>query len=187
MNKNEEKNGAVRIIGDDGTVMAEGETIEECMKALSYPENDPRNPAYKRVLVRPPFSVKRLVANIFVPLAVAGLLGVALYFTVCLLLNTYGMGAERNEALVWGITAGVPSGLIFLYVFMRLKSIAIWAIKTYQHFASDETRKACRFEPSCSEYAIMAIEKYGFWKGGVKSVKRLLRCRPPYGGYDPLD
>lgn len=46
----------------------------------------------------------------------------------------------------------------------------------------------CRFRPTCSEYAIQAIEKYGFIKGGLKASHRLLRCNPwNKGGYDPLN
>ena len=45
----------------------------------------------------------------------------------------------------------------------------------------------CRFKPTCSEYAIKAIEKYGIIKGGRKAVWRVLRCNPwNKGGYDPL-
>lgn len=46
---------------------------------------------------------------------------------------------------------------------------------------------ACRFTPTCSEYAEEAIKKYGIFKGGVKSVKRVLKCNPlSKPGYDPL-
>jgi len=45
----------------------------------------------------------------------------------------------------------------------------------------------CRFHPTCSEYAIQAIEKYGFLKGGIKAVWRVLRCNPfNPGGEDPV-
>lgn len=45
----------------------------------------------------------------------------------------------------------------------------------------------CRFHPTCSEYAIQAIEKYGFIKGGAKGVWRVLRCNPwSKGGIDPV-
>jgi putative membrane protein insertion efficiency factor len=44
----------------------------------------------------------------------------------------------------------------------------------------------CRFTPSCSQYAIDAIDKYGPWRGGRKAVGRICRCRPGGGrGYDP--
>lgn len=45
----------------------------------------------------------------------------------------------------------------------------------------------CRFHPTCSEYAIQAIEKYGFFRGGAKAFWRVLRCNPfNSGGHDPL-
>ena len=45
----------------------------------------------------------------------------------------------------------------------------------------------CRFKPTCSEYAISAVEKYGIFKGGGKAIWRILRCNPwNKGGYDPL-
>ena len=44
----------------------------------------------------------------------------------------------------------------------------------------------CRFRPTCSDYAIAAITKYGLVKGGVKAIWRVLRCHPwGQGGYDP--
>jgi putative membrane protein insertion efficiency factor len=46
---------------------------------------------------------------------------------------------------------------------------------------------ACRFYPSCSQYALDAIEKYGLGKGGMKAVARVARCSPlSGGGYDPV-
>ncbi|MBI4812544.1 membrane protein insertion efficiency factor YidD [Candidatus Falkowbacteria bacterium] len=46
----------------------------------------------------------------------------------------------------------------------------------------------CRFQPTCSDYAISAIEKYGIIKGGVMASWRLLRCNPwNKGGYDPIE
>lgn len=45
----------------------------------------------------------------------------------------------------------------------------------------------CRFHPTCSEYAIQAVEKYGFIRGGFKAFWRVLRCNPfNTGGFDPL-
>ncbi|MDD4271245.1 MAG: membrane protein insertion efficiency factor YidD [Patescibacteria group bacterium] len=45
----------------------------------------------------------------------------------------------------------------------------------------------CRFHPTCSSYAIQAVEKYGFIRGGLKAVWRVLRCNPfNSGGFDPL-
>jgi len=45
----------------------------------------------------------------------------------------------------------------------------------------------CRFHPTCSDYAIQAVEKYGLVKGGIKAVWRVIRCNPfNSGGFDPL-
>jgi len=44
----------------------------------------------------------------------------------------------------------------------------------------------CRFQPTCSQYAIDAVQKYGPWRGGWMAVKRICRCHPFHrGGYDP--
>ncbi|MCK8816616.1 membrane protein insertion efficiency factor YidD [Natroniella sulfidigena] len=69
------------------------------------------------------------------------------------------------------------------------RKILLKIIRFYQVFISPlKLRKSCRFYPSCSEYAIRAIEKYGVLKGGIKAISRVLRCHPfNSGGYDPVD
>ncbi|MBR2615982.1 MAG: membrane protein insertion efficiency factor YidD [Clostridia bacterium] len=64
------------------------------------------------------------------------------------------------------------------------KSAVIWLVHLYQNKASDRTRLKCMFEPSCSEYMILAVEKYGVVRGVFKGIRRLLRCHPPNGGKD---
>lgn len=70
-----------------------------------------------------------------------------------------------------------------LVLLLTLKYIFIWFIKVYQRYAKSETRLRCCYTPSCSEYAILALKKYGLIFGSIKAVKRLLRCGPP-GGID---
>lgn len=69
-----------------------------------------------------------------------------------------------------------------------MKRILIFLIKIYRHQISPlKGVGTCRFIPTCSEYAMQAIEKYGALKGGYLAVRRLLRCRPGGGGgYDPV-
>lgn len=72
-----------------------------------------------------------------------------------------------------------------------MKSIAadilIFFVRIYRRFLSPLKGPTCRFYPTCSQYAIEALEKYGALKGGYLSVKRILKCHPFHsGGYDPL-
>ncbi|MBN1298889.1 MAG: membrane protein insertion efficiency factor YidD [Actinobacteria bacterium] len=67
-----------------------------------------------------------------------------------------------------------------------MKKALIFIIKIYKKFISPMLPKSCRFYPTCSEYAIDAINKYGVLKGSIKSIYRILRCNPfNKGGYDP--
>ena len=64
----------------------------------------------------------------------------------------------------------------------------IACIRFYQKFLSPLKRTHCKFTPTCSQYALEAIEKYGAVKGGWLAFKRLLRCNPFYKGdyFDPV-
>ena len=67
------------------------------------------------------------------------------------------------------------------------RSILLISIKFYQFCISPLTPAACRYVPTCSQYAVEAINKYGPLKGISLTIKRLLRCHPWGGsGYDPV-
>ncbi|MHB8125097.1 MAG: membrane protein insertion efficiency factor YidD [Desulfitobacteriaceae bacterium] len=60
-------------------------------------------------------------------------------------------------------------------------------IHLYQKYISPLKQPSCRFYPSCSDYAIQAIEKYGFFTGIRKSLIRIFKCHPFHpGGHDPI-
>lgn len=59
-------------------------------------------------------------------------------------------------------------------------------ILAYQQLWSAKRSEVCRHQPSCSQYALDAITAFGLWRGVGLAVKRILRCRPPYGGWDPV-
>ena len=64
--------------------------------------------------------------------------------------------------------------------------ILLFPLYFYRYFISPIIGPRCRFVPTCSEYAIESIQKYGFIKGGKLSVKRIIKCHPKGGsGYDP--
>ncbi len=69
-----------------------------------------------------------------------------------------------------------------------MRKIFVFLIRIYQKIISPFFPPSCRFYPSCSEYAVQALTKYGVFKGGAKAVWRILRCNPfNKGGYDPLE
>lgn len=68
-----------------------------------------------------------------------------------------------------------------------MKRVFVFLIKVYQRTISQALPPSCRFTPSCSQYGVEAIEKYGVLKGGWLTVKRISRCHPfNPGGYDPV-
>ncbi|MBX7173661.1 MAG: membrane protein insertion efficiency factor YidD [Pyrinomonadaceae bacterium] len=68
-----------------------------------------------------------------------------------------------------------------------MKFLMIELLKFYKAFLSPFLPPACRFEPTCSNYMMEAVEKYGFFRGTWMGIKRILRCQPfCAGGYDPV-
>lgn len=69
-----------------------------------------------------------------------------------------------------------------------MKQILIYVIRLYQKYISPlKGKSSCRFYPTCSQYAVEAITKYGALKGGAMAIWRILRCNPfGKGGYDPV-
>ena len=69
-----------------------------------------------------------------------------------------------------------------------MKSLLIFLVRCYQRFISPVLPPRCRFVPSCSAYAIEAIQKKGALRGTLMAAWRLLRCNPfCRGGYDPVE
>ncbi|MDR1839006.1 MAG: membrane protein insertion efficiency factor YidD [Treponema sp.] len=68
-----------------------------------------------------------------------------------------------------------------------MKNIALIIIRFYQQAISPHFPPVCRYYPSCSSYAYDAVNKYGFLRGCLMAVKRIMRCHPFHrGGYDPV-
>ncbi len=68
-----------------------------------------------------------------------------------------------------------------------LEKFIISSIKFYQKKISVNTRPRCRFTPTCSSYAITAVERFGAFKGSAMAIFRILRCNPFCKcGYDPV-
>ena len=125
-----------------------------------YSDQDPRSWNYVRTYTRPPLHPVRVAGG----LLLIGLL--------------YAAGIK--------LTGSVWPGLLTIAFFLVLqrKSIVVWFVKCYQHFAPIRVRSMCRYEPSCSEYMIRAVEKYGVVKGIQKGLDRINRCMHLGGGFD---
>jgi putative membrane protein insertion efficiency factor len=67
------------------------------------------------------------------------------------------------------------------------KQLLIAIIKIYRKYISPLKKPCCRYYPTCSEYALQAVSKHGFFKGSLMAAWRLLRCNPfSRGGIDPV-
>jgi hypothetical protein len=69
-----------------------------------------------------------------------------------------------------------------------VRKLAIAPIVLYQRLISPALPRHCKYEPTCSRYAVQAVEEYGILRGLVLAMWRLLRCNPwSHGGYDPIE
>jgi len=68
-----------------------------------------------------------------------------------------------------------------------MKKLAVMILQSYKRWVSPMFPPSCRYVPTCSEYAMEAVERYGILRGGALAAWRLLRCHPfVKGGYDPV-
>ena len=69
-----------------------------------------------------------------------------------------------------------------------MKKIVLWLIRFYQkNLSSMKSAPTCKYYPTCSQYALEAVERFGVFKGLLLAVWRILRCNPiSRGGYDPV-
>jgi putative membrane protein insertion efficiency factor len=102
--------------------------------------------------------------------------------TGCCLAEALGCGMDLllvAPSTLRRVRIGFPHG--------RLADRLIAAVRLYQREISPRRRPCCHFTPTCSGYAIEALERHGAWRGGRLTVRRLLRCRPGgVRGADPV-
>jgi putative membrane protein insertion efficiency factor len=136
-----------------------------------FPDTDPRSINYNRTLDFPDINWPILLSKIILPIPIT----VCLCLFLKLLFDTF---FARFIALV----------SVLVYSIFNIKKIILSSVKIYQRVAPQKIRLKCRFEPSCSQYMILAVEKYGAIKGVYKGIKRLSKCNNRgdglSGGYD---
>lgn len=139
-----------------------------CQALFDEDPLDPRSWNYKRNLVRPVIAWWRII--LFLLVVISGVC------CLCFVLMAFSVPSQYICLLC------IISVLLILFI--CLKRILICMVRIYQRFAPASLRNKCRFEPSCSEYMILSLNKYGLWRGLAKGINRIKRCNSKDGGYD---
>lgn len=142
--------------------------LNDIAQQLFTDENDPKSYCYIKKLNRPKIHWLKILLFFF-----SIIVGIIISFY-----TTYFLS---KSTLFSSAISGI---ILFLVLSLSAKKIIIHLIKIYQRYAPTSVREKCRFEPSCSEYMILAIEKHGLIKGVKKGINRLKRCNINNGGYD---
>lgn len=142
-----------------------GNSEEEAkMLAMLYIQN--KDNKENNTIERPTISFASYFYGVILPIII---------YSIMIILTIY----LKKNISVWIII------ISYLIVFLlTVKRFVILCILLYQRFAPDKIRNSCCFEPTCSNYMLQAIEKYGFWRGFFKGLYRLCRCHYPNGGID---
>lgn len=142
--------------------------LNEIAKELFMNKDDPASIYYKRHLVRPRINWFRLILHVFI-LTIAFIIAINIFLQI---------GIKPILSII------ITCAILFFYILLSMKKILIFLVHIYQRFSPDSIRMKCRFEPSCSQYMIMALEKYGVLKGLKLGLKRLRKCKIGNGGFD---
>lgn len=132
------------------------------------PKKDPKSILYDRKLTYPKVNWLRVFLHLIL-------------YLLSISLITFFIWFYSNNLL---LTILIPILLSILILIIRMKSLILFLLDLYQLLAPKKIRMRCRFEPSCSDYMKLAINKYGLIKGMKKGLDRLKRCKEPNGGYD---
>ncbi len=142
--------------------------IDRVAKIMLGDSDDPTSYNYKRRLNRP---LIRWGAIVLYCVLTLGCVAVLAFILIKL---------SVNERIINWICIATLTSIIAI----NLRRIIICLVRIYQRYAPDSIRNKCRFEPSCSEYMILSLKKYGVIKGLVKGIGRLIRCNINGGGFD---
>ena len=135
----------------------------------------------ERRLVRPNTNIKTALCSVLLFVLATGLFTwIAHFVFMSAGISWFSSSGARDfyNAHFFSSTAMLCAVVVFVEFVFCFKHATIGMVKLYQHYASEEVRRRCLFMPTCSEYAIMAVRKYGCIVGLWKSYYRLMyRCR----------
>lgn len=142
--------------------------IDRVAKIMLGDSNDPTSYNYKRRLNRPLIRWGAIV--LYCILTLVGIV------TLAFVLKALSVSEQT--------TSWICIVALIVITAINSKKILICFIQIYQRYAPASIRNKCRFEPSCSEYMILSLNKYGLCKGLLKGIRRLTRCNIHNGGFD---
>ncbi len=155
----------MKTIRFDETQLAQ---LDQIAEKLFNDESDPRSKNYKRLLIRPSINWIGFFSWWLTPV----------FYTMLL---TFLFQLIKIK-LIYQIC--IIAVMTLLYLVFTVKWLVICVIKIYQRFSPESVRLKCRFEPSCSQYMILTIQKYGLLKGIKRGLERLKKCNIWGGGFD---
>jgi len=148
-----------------------------CPYELPPERKEETYPFTGKKLIRPPVAWGRAVLWFLLSLAGCGLLAAALQWVFARLAWLDAMSGSGRFVLLYAL-------LLFLWLCVTARRVLIFFIRVYQRYAPYDVRCMCVYVPNCSEYMILAVEKYGLIRGVVKGLRRLRHCGETDGGED---
>lgn len=143
------------------------------------PEDEQKNAemyVMQKSLIRPNIVKPLFWGMMFFILAVCGMVSLLfLFFRYCFIgISENVLSCVNEHPVIFIVILTVI--VLFCGLFVIKDLIAIGLIRVYQKFASEERRRSCLFRPTCSEYAILAIRKYGLYRAIPRILNRFSRC-----------
>lgn len=135
----------------------------------------------ERVLIKPDTDIRKAAKCTAVFTTIVATVSLCAYFLIFWLGKSDSLPFNMNEfvvgkLLVTGIV--ITCAVLFISLIITRKIIVIGCVKLYQHYVDEDVRRRCLFKPTCSEYTILAVKKYGVIIGLGKSYFRLFkRCK----------
>ena len=161
----DEKKQTLELRNSDGEKLVYiGNNIWVAESAVMSKEDEE---AYEKRYSHPKISVGKTLLQLLLPPSIVAAAAVLVRFTA-------GAYVEVLRTPGWLIL--FSAGVLLLYSFVRARSIIVFAVHVYQAKAPMEVRRKCAMTPTCSDYMIRAVRKYGAIRGVIKGIGRLRRC-----------